>query len=119
MCRHRKDFAVGDGLTVTESDALHSALPEALSARVVSAETAVIGWLETRIPGEVEAYDQICAIAHRILRRGLSHEAITPGRTTTTDLQWWYRQTGGRCRMVQLVPPLGRRTTTYDWCLRR
>jgi len=32
-------------------------------------------------------------MAHGILRRGLSNEAVTPNETTTDDLVWWYRQT--------------------------
>lgn len=86
------DFAFGDGLTATEFDALRAALDPALADRIVSGEAAAIGWLETRLPDELPAYDEICAIAHGLLRRGLSREAITPGSTTTTDLQWWYRQ---------------------------
>ena len=86
------DFAFGDGLTETESAALRSALGPDMAGRIVSAESAAIGWLETRLPAEMQPFDEICGIAHEILRRGLSREAITPGVTTTTDLQWWYRQ---------------------------
>ena len=87
-----EDFAVGDGLTATEAAAFAAALPPGLAARVVPAEAAAVGWLETRLADELEPYEQICAIAHGILRRGLSREGITPGQTSTTQLQWWYRQ---------------------------
>jgi Xaa-Pro aminopeptidase len=86
------DFAFGDGLTATEHDAMRAALDPMLVDRIVSAESAAIGWLETRIAAEMEPYDEICGIAHSILRRGFSRDAITPGVTTTTDLVWWYRQ---------------------------
>ena len=86
------DFAFGDDLTHTEAGSMLEALANHLSDRVVSGEAAAIGWLETRIADELGPYEQICAIAHRILRLGLSPEAITPGLTTTTELEWWYRQ---------------------------
>ena len=51
-----------------------------------------MGWLETRTDKEMSAYDNVMAIAHDIIAEGFSREAITPGITTTEDLEWWYRQ---------------------------
>jgi Xaa-Pro aminopeptidase len=84
-------FALADGLSATERDALLAALPDPLSSRVVSAGEAAIGWLETRIPEEVELMAEGCAEAHALLRRALSPEVITPGETTTKDVEWWLR----------------------------
>ena len=33
-----------------------------------------------------------CAIGHGFLARALSSEVITPGVTTTRDVEWWLRQ---------------------------
>ena len=85
-------FALADGLTATEHEALRSALGEHQD-RLVSGEALAIGWLETRLQAERGTFEEACAVAHGILRRGLSAEAIAPGRTTTDDLVWWYRQT--------------------------
>lgn len=85
-------FALADGLSASEYDALVASLPAHLASRLVPADPLAIGWLETRIPAEREQYEEICAIAHQILRTGLSTTAITPGDTTTFDLQWWYLQ---------------------------
>ena len=85
-------FALADGLTATEHEALMNALGE-MGSRVVSAEQLAIGWLETRLPEERDTFAEACAVAHEILRTGLSAEAIKPGTTTTEDLVWWYRQT--------------------------
>lgn len=87
-----EEFAFADGLTATESASMHHGLGPQLSSRLVSGEAAAVGWLETRIADEMAVYDEICGIAHSILRSGLSSEGITPGVTTTTELQWWYRQ---------------------------
>ena len=85
-------FALADGLSASEYTLLEAALPAALRQRLVPGEPLAIGWLETRIAGEMDRYDDICGLAHSILRRGLSRDAIEPGTTTTTDLEWWYRQ---------------------------
>ena len=85
-------FALADGLTASEHDALVGALGPELSKRIVPGESLAIGWLETRIPAELEVYPSICRIAHAILREGLSPRAIQPGHTTTEDLEWWFRE---------------------------
>ncbi len=84
-------FPLADGLTASE----HRALTEVLGPRadrVISGEVLAIGWLETRLAEERATFAEGCSIAHGILRRGLSSEAITPGITSTEDLEWWYRQ---------------------------
>jgi hypothetical protein len=58
---------------------------------VVSAEAAAIGWLETRLPDEMHALAEGCAVAHDFLHRALSPEVIIPGTTTTKDVEWWLR----------------------------
>ena len=85
-------FALADGLTGTEYDALMAALPPMYRERVVPAERLAIGWLETRTPEEMEVYPQIVKIAHRIIAEGFSTRVIQPGVTTTEDVVWWYRE---------------------------
>jgi hypothetical protein len=68
-----------------------AALPLELRGRVVSAEAAAIGWLETRLPDEIELMAEACALAHGLLRRALSDEVVAPGSTTTKDVEWWLR----------------------------
>ena len=51
----------------------------ALASRIVSAETAAIGWLETRLPEERALLADACRQSHAYLRRALSSEVITPG----------------------------------------
>ena len=87
------DQAHADGLTATERDALLESLPPPLRKRVTSADVLGLRWLETRLPEERATYVEATEVAHALLRRGLSREAVTPGTTTTTDLEWWYRQT--------------------------
>ncbi|HUG44127.1 MAG TPA: M24 family metallopeptidase [Acidobacteriota bacterium] len=85
-------FALADGISRTEFESLRNALPEPLRDRIVSGERLAIGWLETRIPEEMAVYPLINRIAHRIIEEGFSEAAVQPGVTTTSQLQWWFRE---------------------------
>lgn len=85
-------FAFGDGLTHTERERLEEALGPGLAARLVSAEALAVGWLERRLPAELEHYPQIIAIGHQLIAAAYSRAVIEPGRTTTDDVVWWMRQ---------------------------
>lgn len=93
-------FPLADGISQTEYQLFHDALPRRLHDRVVSAENLAIGWLETRTPDEMEVYQHIVRIAHEILAEGLSDAVIQPGITTTSDVEWWYRD---RIRELKLT----------------
>ncbi len=85
-------FALADGLSHAEHQALVSALPDHLRSRLTAADGLAVGWLETRVAAEVDALGEACRVAHQMLRRGLSPEAIRAGTTTTNDLEWWLRE---------------------------
>ncbi|HJS73769.1 MAG TPA: Xaa-Pro aminopeptidase, partial [Vicinamibacteria bacterium] len=84
-------FALADGLTDAEYDSLLEVLPPKYEERLVSGERLAIGWLETRTPEEMQVYPGVVKIARSILSEGLSERVIQPGATTTTDVEWWYR----------------------------
>jgi hypothetical protein len=86
-----KTFALADGLTDAELDSFLEVLPQKYEERVVSGERLAIGWLETRIPEEMQVYPGIVKIARSIIAEGLSERVIQPGATTTADVEWWYR----------------------------
>jgi Xaa-Pro aminopeptidase len=80
-----------DGLTANEKRRLMSALgPHA--ARVKSAEMLAVGWLEMKLPEELEAYRHVMKVAHLVIREAFSNKVITPGKTTNEDVVWWMRQ---------------------------
>jgi Xaa-Pro aminopeptidase len=85
-------WAHADGLTHQLHTELVAALPERLRERLVSAERLAVGWLETRLPEERDTYATACATAHELIRHVLSDATITPGVTTTTDVEWAFRQ---------------------------
>jgi Xaa-Pro aminopeptidase len=86
-----RTFPLADGLTAGSRDAVVAKLPAQLAERLVSAEAAAIGWLETRLPEERDTMAEACHESHAYLRRALSAEVIVPGRTTTADVEWWLR----------------------------
>jgi Xaa-Pro aminopeptidase len=87
-----RTFAFADGLSHQEHGRLVAALGPELSVRLVGAEALAVGWLERRIPEELELYPAIVALGHALIRRAFSRAVITPGVTTCDDVMWWMRQ---------------------------
>ncbi|NVJ85571.1 MAG: M24 family metallopeptidase [Algoriphagus sp.] len=87
-----KDYGHADGLTHSEYEDFMAYLPEAFQDQVVSAQTLAVRWLETRTSSEMATYRHIQELAHYIIQEGLSARVITPGKTTTEDVVWWYRE---------------------------
>jgi len=87
-----KDYGHADGLTHFDYEELMRMLPKAEQAKVVSAQTLAVRWLETRTAAEMATYKHIQELAHYIIAEGLSERVITPGVTTTEDVVWFYRE---------------------------
>jgi Xaa-Pro aminopeptidase len=81
-----------DGLTANEKRLLTAALGEKYAARLTSAEALAVGWLEYKLPEELEAYRHVMKVVHLVIREAFSNNVITPGTTTTDDVVWWMRQ---------------------------
>jgi Xaa-Pro aminopeptidase len=81
-----------DGLTANEKRRLMAALGPQFSPRVKSAELLAVGWLETKLPEELDAYRHVMKVAHLVIREAFSNKVITPGKTTSEDVVWWMRQ---------------------------
>lgn len=84
--------ALADGLTHSQYEDFVTALPEELRSRIVPAGPLAIGWLESRIPAEMEVYPSIVRTANAIIAEALSDKVITPGKTSAEDVQWWMRE---------------------------
>ncbi|WP_026236417.1 M24 family metallopeptidase [Pontibacter roseus] len=85
-------FGHADGLTKTEWDSLMHHMPKAQQQRVVSAEKLAVDWLQVRTQTELDLYEQISQLGHRIIAEGFSEQVIQPGETTTEDVVWWFRE---------------------------
>lgn len=87
-----KDHNIADGLDKTDYDEFMQYLPKKSHSKVVSAEQLAVRWIETRTPREMVIYNQLVTITHDIIDEAFSETVITPGVTTTTDVEWWMRQ---------------------------
>jgi Xaa-Pro aminopeptidase len=81
-----------DGITANEKAQLLKALGPKYTARITSAEMLAVGWLETKIPGETDAYRHVMKVAHQVIAEAFSNKVIQPGVTTSEDVVWWMRQ---------------------------
>ncbi|MEA1786275.1 M24 family metallopeptidase [Arenibacter sp. GZD96] len=87
-----KDHNIADGLAKTDFEEFMAYLPKKWHAKVVSAEPLAVRWIETRTEREMAIYSQLVTITHDIISEAFSEKVITPGITTTTDVEWWMRQ---------------------------
>jgi len=87
-----RDWPFADGLTHALHERLNEALDPALRKRLVSAESLVVRWMETRTEMELQSYPSIVALARAAIAEAFSEKVITPGVTTTDDVAWYIRQ---------------------------
>ena len=83
-----EDCAQADGLSKKLWDNLYARLGD----RLVADDSIAIRWLETRTRRELELYPSIYRIAMDVLREAYSTDVITPGVTTTTDVEYYIMQ---------------------------
>lgn len=84
--------AYGDGLSYSLYQEIMKVLPEEDRTKVVSAAPLCVGWLETRIDEELDAYTGIVQIAHALIKEAFSSRVVHPGVTTQDDVRFWMMQ---------------------------
>ncbi len=87
-----QDHNIADGLDKTDYDLFMEYLPSKYRSRVVSAEDLAVSWIETRTPREMALMAHLVEITHNIIAEAFSTAVITPGVTTTSEVEWWMRQ---------------------------
>ena len=86
------DFAHADGLDHTEYAEFINYLKNEDKTKVVSSQPLAVSWLETRTEKEMQYYPVLLSITHAIIKEGFSNKVIKVNKTTTTNLEWWFRQ---------------------------
>ena len=86
-----REWPVADGLTHALHQRLREVLPDDFAGRLVSAESLVVRWFETRTESELAVYPHIVAIARGVIAEAFSTRVITPGVTSTQDVAWYIR----------------------------
>ena len=89
---YSQDHNIADGLVKTDHEELMNYLPAKFRNKITSAENLAVRWIETRTEREMIIYNQLVDITHEIIKEAFSEDVITPGVTTTTDVEWWMRQ---------------------------
>ena len=84
-----RTISMADGLTAELKEYLLDAVGPRYRDRIVSSEPLLVEYVSTRTPAEDAIQREASAATFAILRRALSNEAITPGRTTLLDVHYW------------------------------
>ena len=84
--------AMCDGLSKTLHDQLVQVLDEQDRTKLTSAYTLCTRWIEARTEEELSRYRSIYALAMDICEEAFSRRVITPGVTTTTEVEEWIAQ---------------------------
>jgi len=88
---YSEHFNIADGLDHTDFKEFMTYLPKKFQNKVVSAQPLATAWIETRTEREMALYSHLVNITHDIIAEAFSEKVITPGITTTTDVEWWMR----------------------------
>ena len=85
-------FAFSDGLASGELEGMSRALGERWTARYKNAEALPLELIAARLPEEEAFFRRMQELVWSLSQEMFSSRAITPGKTKTSDLVWWWRQ---------------------------
>ncbi|AGC49123.1 Xaa-Pro aminopeptidase family enzyme [Myxococcus stipitatus DSM 14675] len=87
-----RTFAFADGLSHGEYEGMAEALGPDWVKRFKPSGGLPVDLLAWRGADEVRFYEDETKLAWNIIETAFSNQVITPGVTTTQDVQWWMRQ---------------------------
>jgi len=87
-----ENWAFADGLGAAEWEALQRALGSDFLPRVRREPRLAVEFIAHRLPEMMPAYLEREETVHAIVSEAFSNAVVTPGVTTTEDIQWWIRQ---------------------------
>jgi len=85
-------FAFSDGLSSGELQGMSAALGEAWTSKFRNAEDLPLELIAARLPEEEAYFRRMQELVWSLTEEMFSSKTITPGRTRTSDLVWWWRQ---------------------------
>lgn len=85
-------FAFSDGLSSGELLGMSAALGDRWTARFKDAEGLPLELIASRLPEEEAFFTKMTEQVWRLTETMFSSTVISPGRTRTSDLVWWWRQ---------------------------
>jgi Xaa-Pro aminopeptidase len=87
-----ENWAFADGLGAGEWEALQRALGPTFLSRVKRVPRLAVEFIAHRLPEMMPIYREREETVHAIVSEAFSNAVITPGETTTEDVQWWIRE---------------------------
>lgn len=84
--------ALGGGLSHALYLELQENLDEDLQERLVDADSLSVRWLETRTERELNMWSAAYEITTQVMAQAFSRQVITPGVTTTEEVEEWCEQ---------------------------
>ncbi len=85
-------FAFSDGLSSGELEGMTAALGSTWTARFKNAEDLPLELIASRLPEEELFFRRMQELVWAMTQEMFSSKQITPGKTRTSDLVWWWRQ---------------------------
>jgi Xaa-Pro aminopeptidase len=86
-------FAFSDGLSSGEIKGMSDALGPGWTAQFRDAEGLPLELIAARLPEEEAFFERMQELVWSLTQEMFSSKRITPGKTRTSDLVWWWRQT--------------------------
>ncbi|RDB20125.1 hypothetical protein Hypma_012765 [Hypsizygus marmoreus] len=87
-----RHIAFAGGLSVGEMAVLNIQLGDRWMGCTVNEPMVAVEFVASRVDGQLEYYRKMQEIVWAMLEEGFSHQVIEPGKTTTEDLEWWFRE---------------------------
>ncbi|KAK4448676.1 hypothetical protein QBC34DRAFT_101983 [Podospora aff. communis PSN243] len=86
------EISFSSGLHAGELDALRKGLGLEWAARLVSKPMLAVEYIATMPRARADWYHRLQSTAWATISEAFSEKVIQPGKTTTTDVEWWLRE---------------------------
>ncbi|KAI1343546.1 hypothetical protein F5Y15DRAFT_236087 [Xylariaceae sp. FL0016] len=86
------EIAFSGGLHAGEFNAISSALGDGWSSKFVLEPMLGVEVIATMVPGRLPWYKKMMETAWAIIDEGFSEKVVVPGKSTSWDVEWWFRE---------------------------
>ncbi|KAK0491087.1 hypothetical protein IW261DRAFT_1620053 [Armillaria novae-zelandiae] len=87
-----QNIAFSGGMHVGEMRVLEEELGSKWMSRMVNVPMLAIEYVSYKVSGQIQYYRDMQEVVWAMLEEGFSYKIIDPGVTSTTDLEWWFRE---------------------------
>ncbi|EJD00919.1 uncharacterized protein FOMMEDRAFT_88640 [Fomitiporia mediterranea MF3/22] len=91
MVNTNRDIAFAGGMHVGEMAVLEEELGQRWTGRFVNVPMLAVEFVSRRLPGQIEYFAKMQETIWAMLEEAFSERAVVPDKTSTEDLEWWFR----------------------------